>query len=121
MSSTPSIEDFGEAQLTAGQAYVSLSRSYASAIDSRYRYMVFITPEGDTRGLFVTQKTPAGFVVRESQGGRSEAAFSYRIVAKPYGSTVSAMRPVRAPSHRMPRVPTWATLRHVPKSRPQTP
>jgi hypothetical protein len=116
-STTPNIEDFGEAQLTAGQAYVSLSRSYASAIDARYAYMVFITPEGDTRGLYVTQKTPAGFVVRENQGGRSEAAFSYRIVAKPYGSTVAAMRPERAPSHQLKRLPMLVNRHHAPKSR----
>ncbi|HEY5096277.1 MAG TPA: hypothetical protein VII69_14285 [Candidatus Eremiobacteraceae bacterium] len=113
-STTPNIEDFGEAQLTAGQAYVSLRPAYASAIDSRYSYMVFITPEGDTRGLYVTQKTPAGFVVRENQGGRSEAVFSYRVVAKPFGSAPAAMRPERAPSHQLPHP---ATLHHVPKSR----
>jgi hypothetical protein len=114
MSISPNIEDFGEAQLTAGQTYVGLRHSYAAAIDSRYSYMVFITPEGDTRGLYVTQKTPAGFVVRENQGGRSEAAFSYRIVAKPFGSAPAAMRPERAPLHQLPHP---ATLHHAPKSR----
>jgi hypothetical protein len=47
--------------------------------------MVFITPEGDSRGVYVTAKTSLGFTVRENQGGQSTLAFSYRIVAKPYG------------------------------------
>lgn len=118
MSTSPNIEDFGEAQLTAGQTYVGLRHSYATAIDSRYSYMVFITPEGDTRGLYVTQKTPAGFVVRESQGGRSEAAFSYRIVAKPFSSAPAAMRPERAPSRQLPHL---ATLHYVPKVKLKAP
>jgi hypothetical protein len=49
----------------------------------RRAYHVFVTPEGDCKGLYVTQKSPAGFVVRELQGGRSTLTFDYRIVAKP--------------------------------------
>jgi hypothetical protein len=114
MSSTPSVEDFGEAQLTAGQAYVSLNRTFAAEIDSRSGYLVFITPEGDTRGLYATQKTPAGFVVRENQGGRSDAAFSYRIVAKQYGATTATLRPAVAPPLRLPTMPKF---HRVPKTR----
>jgi hypothetical protein len=115
-SSTPNVEDFGEAQLTGGQTYVSLRRAYATEIDSRLAYMVFITPEGDTRGLYVTEKTPTGFVVRENQGGRSDALFSYRIVAKQYGSTTAMLRPGTPPPHR-PHLLTMAKLHHAPKFR----
>jgi hypothetical protein len=118
MSSTPNVEDFGEAQLTAGQSYVSLKRTYAATIDARFAYMVFITPEGDTRGLYVTQKTPAGFVVRENQGGRSDVTFSYRIVAKPYGSTTATLRPSIAPQGRLIHPPTIAKLHRAPKTKP---
>lgn len=81
----PSIDDFGEAQLVSGQAHVRLSADFANVVDQRANYLVFITPEGDNRGLYVTRKTSDGFVVKESQGGKSTIAFSYRIVAKPYG------------------------------------
>jgi hypothetical protein len=118
MASTPNVEDFGEAQLTSGQSYVSLKSTFAATIDARVSYMVFITPEGDTHGLYVTQKTPAGFVVRENQGGRSDAAFSYRIVAKPFGSTAAALRPSVAPRIRMPHVRPFANLNRVPKTNP---
>jgi hypothetical protein len=81
----PTIEDFGEAQLIAGRAHVDIRADFASAIDRGSRYLVFITPEGDSRGLFVIGKSAAGFDVRESQEGRSSIAFSYRIVATPFG------------------------------------
>jgi hypothetical protein len=81
----PSIDDFGEAQLVNGHAQVRLSADFANIVDQRANYLVFITPEGDNRGLYVTQKTRDGFVVKESQGGKSTIAFSYRIVAKPFG------------------------------------
>jgi hypothetical protein len=81
----PSIDDFGEAQLVNGRAYVPLRADFANVVDDRAAYLVFLTPEGDNKGLYVTQKTRAGFVVREAQSGHSSIAFSYRIVAKPFG------------------------------------
>lgn len=81
----PSLEDFGEAQLTGGVASVSLDPRFAAAIDHTMRYYVTLTPEGDCRGLFVARRGNAGFEVRELQGGRSSIAFTYRIVAKPLG------------------------------------
>jgi hypothetical protein len=83
--SLPTVEDLGEAQLVNGQAYVRIDPAFAKTIDPRSKYMVFITPEGDSHGVYVTAKTLAGFLVRENQGGRSTIAFSYRVVAKPYG------------------------------------
>jgi hypothetical protein len=44
---------------------------------------VFLTPQGDCNGLYVAQKSSAGFEVRELRGGRSSLTFDYRIVAKP--------------------------------------
>ncbi|HEY5095709.1 MAG TPA: hypothetical protein VII69_11375 [Candidatus Eremiobacteraceae bacterium] len=81
----PSIDDFGEAQLVGGHAYVKMNADFANVVDQHANYLVFITPEGDSRGLYVTEKTRAGFTVRENQDGRSTLAFSYRIVAKPLG------------------------------------
>jgi hypothetical protein len=45
------------------------------------RYFVFLSPEGDCKGLFVPEKTATGFHVRETEGGTSDTRFSYRIVA----------------------------------------
>lgn len=80
------IEDFGEGQIVDGIGTVRLNADFASTIDRRSSYLVFITPEGDSRGLYVEHKTGAGFEVRESQGGRSTISFSYRIVARPMGA-----------------------------------
>lgn len=62
--------------------------------------MVQITPEGMTHGvLCVTQRTAGGFVVQENMGGRSTVPFSYRIVAKPYGSTAPRLPLATVPAH----------------------
>jgi hypothetical protein len=84
-TSKPTLEDVGEGELAGGQAFVKLDPSFAQAIDSTTPYHVFITPEGDTRGVYVAQKSMTGFTVRENQGGRSTTSFSYRIVASQYG------------------------------------
>jgi len=88
-------EDTGEAQLQAGEARVRLDPDFAATIDAKSSYIVFITPEGDTRGMYVAARTPQGFTVRETLGGRSNTPFAYRIVAK--------YLPVPAPEGRAPR------------------
>jgi hypothetical protein len=84
-SSAPTIEDFGQAQMRYGFAQVRIDPGFAQIVDRAASYMVFVTPEGDNRGLYITNKTYSGFAVRESQGGRSTLTFSYRIVARAYG------------------------------------
>jgi hypothetical protein len=90
--SLPTVEDFGEAQLTAGHAYVRIDPAFADTIDQQSNYLVFITPEGPSRGLYVTAKTATGFEVRENPGGQSTLAFQYRIVAKPYGENAPRLQ-----------------------------
>ena len=116
--SRPTMEDFGEAQLIDGQAYVRLDPAYANVIDGHATYMVFITPEGDSRGLYVTQRSAAGFAVRENQAGRSTLAFTYRIVAKPYADNSPRLpATISEPRHMsLPHAPPRPTLpAHIPK------
>jgi len=74
-------EDFGSGQLVGGIAKVSLDPIFAEAANTGMQYHVFLTPEGESRGLYVNNKTANGFEVREVGGGQSDVAFSYRIVA----------------------------------------
>jgi len=45
-------------------------------------YRVFVTPEGDCRGLYIHNRSAASFEVRELAGGTSNVASSYRIVGR---------------------------------------
>jgi hypothetical protein len=90
--SLPTVEDFGEAQLVSGSAHVRIDPVFADTMDPRAAYMVVITPEGDSNGLYVTGKTTYGFDVRENRGGRATLAFSYRIVAKAYGENAPRLQ-----------------------------
>jgi hypothetical protein len=74
-------EDFGSARLKRGRATVKLGADFAKVVTLN-GYRVFLTPEGDCKGLYVRSKRGASFEVRELQGGTSSVAFSYRIVAK---------------------------------------
>jgi hypothetical protein len=74
-------EDFGAAKLKRGRAAVKIDANFARVI-KRGDYRVFVTPEGDCRGLYVRRKTAASFEVRELAGGKSNVAFSYRIVGR---------------------------------------
>jgi len=80
-TTAPAIEDTGTAHLAYGVATVHLSPSFAREIDPRYGYQVFLTPGGDTRGLYVVGKYARGFTVREVQGGRGSFNFDYHVYA----------------------------------------
>jgi hypothetical protein len=104
-STAPEIEDVGEGTLSNGRAYVAVDAAFGDTIDMRRAYHVFLTPEGDCNGLYVTQKSPGGFVVHELRGGRSNLAFEYRIVAKPLDENgarlaIAGPLPESAPSAR---------------------
>jgi hypothetical protein len=74
-------DDFGSAKLKRGRAGVPLDTDFAKVI-KRGDYRVFLTPEGDCRGLYIRRKSAAGFEVRELMGGKSSIDFSYRIVGR---------------------------------------
>ena len=86
-------EDTGSGQLVAGRAQVPLDADFAAVVKTD-SYRVFLTPEGDCKGLYVFGKTPAGFEVRELQGGTSAVPFSYRVLAKRKDLNAARMEPV---------------------------
>jgi hypothetical protein len=68
-------EDFGAAKLKRGRMIVKLDVDFAKVI-KRGDYKVFLTPEGDCRGLYVRRKSAANFEVRELAGGKSSVTSS---------------------------------------------
>jgi hypothetical protein len=74
-------EDAGSAQLVNGAAVVNLDRDFIQTANTEVDYKVFPVPNGDCKGLYVTNKTATSFEVRELGGGTSSVAFDYRIMA----------------------------------------
>jgi hypothetical protein len=89
--STPTVEDVGTGNIVNGQGLVRLDPVLVEQMDRSTMYHVLITPDGDTRGLYVATKTAQGFVVRETQGGHGTLAFDYRIVANVDGQASRRM------------------------------
>jgi len=79
------MEDFGSGQLRQGVAQVTIDAAFAETVTADSSYHVFLTPNGDSKGLYVIAKTPTTFEVRESGGGTSSLSFDYRIVGKRRG------------------------------------
>ena len=74
-------EDFGSEKLSNGIAVIVLEPQFAQTVNTEQNYHVYLTPNGDCKGLYISQKTPTSFEVRELGGGTSNIAFDYRIVA----------------------------------------
>jgi hypothetical protein len=74
-------EDFGEAQLTAGRAAVTLDPEFASVIDAD-SYQVFLTSYGPTL-IYVSDRTPTGFDVSAiAPSDQSTHRFGYRVIGR---------------------------------------
>ena len=78
-------EDAGSALLVNGVVHVQLDPTFGQTVNTGVEYHVFLTPGGDSEGLYVSNKTAAGFDVHEQHGGHSNIAFDYRIMAKRAG------------------------------------
>jgi hypothetical protein len=78
-------EDFGSGRLANGTAIVNLDPAFAQTVNTKTEYHVFITPNGESEGLYVVNKTAGGFEVHEQHGGHSNIGFDYRIVGPRLG------------------------------------
>jgi hypothetical protein len=79
-------EDFGEARLIAGRCHIELDPLFLETltIDDRNPMKVFVQLNDDCGGVYV-ERGSTGFDVIELQGGKSNARFTYRVVAKRQG------------------------------------
>ena len=78
-------EDLGAAKLVNGQAHIALEKMFMETvfIDETHPFHVFLQEQGDSKGLFFTADADGkGFTVTEKQGGNTNIAFSYRVMAK---------------------------------------
>jgi hypothetical protein len=106
------LEDFGTGQLRNGSVTIALDPTFAEAVSEDASYHVFLTPNGDCDGLYVTAKTATGFEVRELHGGQASVAFDYRIVARRRGLETLRMEQLDADTE------TAETIRDGIRNRP---
>ncbi|MCO6483858.1 MAG: hypothetical protein J5I62_13805, partial [Flavobacteriales bacterium] len=76
-------QDYGIGQLVNGHARVVLDANLTKNIlvDEAHPLKVFIQPEGDCQGTYVTNKSATGFDVHELGNGTSNIPFAWSIVA----------------------------------------
>jgi hypothetical protein len=116
-------EDFGEGKLTKGNARVQLDSGFASVVKTN-TYHVFLTPYGDSNGLYVARRSKGGFEVKEQRNGKSSLSFSYRIVAKRKDVGGKRLAKVKVPKvpeiPKVSKVPRILEIPKVPKIPPQS-
>lgn len=89
--------DAGTGELVNGKAHIRIDPILARniAVSKEKPLKVFIQLEGDCKGVYVTNKSAAGFDVIELNGGFSNTAFSYQLIAN-RANAVEANGRVRA-------------------------
>jgi hypothetical protein len=79
------MEDFGSGLIKNGIAIVTIDSAFVETANTAAAYHVFLTPNGDSKGLYVVARTSTTFEVHEAGSGTSTLSFDYRIVAKRRG------------------------------------
>jgi hypothetical protein len=78
--------DYGYGRLQNGRTVIRIDQLFAETVNLGEPYHVFTQlNHPECEGLAVVNQTPTSFEVIELRQGRSNAAFSYRIVAKRRG------------------------------------
>jgi hypothetical protein len=79
--------DRGGGKLVNGVAVIALDPVWLETvtIDADHPMRVQVTLTGDCNGVYVAEKTIAGFTVRELRGGVSNATFDWEVAAKRKG------------------------------------
>jgi len=84
--------DYGFGRLENGYMAIHIDPLYMETVNLEEPYHVFIqVNDPDCQGVAVTNRTSTGFEVVELRNGRSDAEFSYRIVAKRRGFEVERL------------------------------
>lgn len=76
-------EDFGTGYLENGTAHIYIDPNFSKNIivDKDHMLKVFIQFEGACDGVYVTNATAEGFLVKELNNGISNSEFSWHIIA----------------------------------------
>lgn len=76
-------QDYGQSKLINGRVHVDIDPIFAKniVVNEKHPLRVFVQLEGDCKGVYVTNKTQSGFDVVELDGGQSNTAFSYSLIA----------------------------------------
>jgi hypothetical protein len=75
--------DYGVGKLSNGRARITIDPVLSKNIivDDKNPLKVLLTMEGETNGVYITNKSASGFEVIELNRGKSNASFSYQIIA----------------------------------------
>jgi hypothetical protein len=106
------MEDYGSGQLQNGSATIQIEPAFAQTVNTGVEFHVFLTPGGDCKGLYVTNKSAGSFEVHELGGGAATIPFDYKIVAKRNGLENQRLLDVTDRMHSESEVARFRQLDH---------
>jgi hypothetical protein len=100
-------QDYGSGALINGKVHIMIDPILAKniVVNEQHPLRVFVQPEGDCKGVFVTNKTQYGFDVIELGGGQSNIPFSWSLTANRADEVLSDGRISRYSNERFATAP----------------
>jgi hypothetical protein len=77
VSTDVSVMSRGKGKLVNGQCIVKFDDTFKNVVSSDVPVMVTVTPNGNCNGVYVTEATSDGFLIKENNNGTSNVDFTY--------------------------------------------
>ena len=100
-------QDAGQGQLVNGHVHINIDPIFAHniVVNAQHPLRVLIQAEGNCQGVYVSNKSQSGFDVDELNGGQSNIAFTYFIMANRADETNPDGTVARYSAERFPAAP----------------
>ena len=100
--------DMGAGQLVNGKVHITIDPNFAKniVVNAQHSLRVFVQLEGESKGVFVSNKTANGFDVQELDGGNNNTPFTWQIYANRADETMESGRVARYADLRFSAAPT---------------
>lgn len=85
VSTDVTIQTCGYATLADGMANIAFDQAFADAVSSESPVVVTVTPTGNSNGVYLSDVSRNGFIVKENNNGKSAITVSYIAIGKRAG------------------------------------
>lgn len=85
VSTDVTVSAMGKGQLVNGTCRIYFDEKFSNVVSEKSEILVTITPNGNTNGVFVTEVTKDGFIVKENNNGSSNVSFTYMVTGERAG------------------------------------
>lgn len=85
VSTDVTVQTSGVATLSSGKTSIVFDKAFSSVVSAREPVIITVTPTGNCNGVYISDVTATGFVVNETNSGKSNVTVNYIAIGRRAG------------------------------------